>query len=589
MGIDVYLSNLDEQASTASLLLQQQGEAYSNLEVSVQAFLETTDSLQGKAYDSARDYFQTVLLPLAQGGQTLVDLVSQALAKLPSDYREMVDTKSWEEAELIRLKENEEQAVLNLENYSRSLVNAPLPDALLDSLRHIQRQLASAHEDKAQQYGKILGDLRAFDPHSLTLFSDIDMMITALQQGIAHTKTAWNPTTKTFTSLENSDWQNTLSVQQFARSYGVPRPKGMSNEEYIRYLENLQAQVKTLEADGWSKAAIQKGYLSQVNGTDFSQKAVPVETQLAAIYKQARTFGSTLFQQMWNIDLRGADAKKSQKLLRIAMKYVGMPNGLDGTPQQTQALLSRISSKLAPNAPFWATFAKTVQAAYPGDSLSSLDGNQQLKRQIHQFRYVISAFQAQWVRNHFKKGKMTDADALAAYLRSLEKDKMFPNYDQYLNEPARHHNKGYYDVGKRKMVYPGNTSNQANYKVTMRFYTEFILDKDGNFLNEIDPKGATQNGVVNGASFNYADRNGKHHTALDVTPAGQLDPKFRTNEIDNGGKKFDSPDNDSSETGYHSKKGHYATEGDDKNGGKSAADRSNEARDDFRKKLETGR
>lgn len=588
MGIDVYLSNLDEQASTASLLLQQQGEAYSNLEVSVQAFLETTDSLQGKAYDSARDYFQTVLLPLAQGGQTLVDLVSQALAKLPSDYREMVDTKSWEEAELIRLKENEEQAVLNLENYSRSLVNAPLPDALLDSLRHIQRQLASAHEDKAQQYGKILGDLRAFDPHSLTLFSDIDMMITALQQGIAHTKTAWNPTTKTFTSLKNSDWQNTLSVQQFARSYGVTRPKGMSNEEYIRYLETLQAQVKTLEADGWSKAAIQKGYLSQVNGTDFSQKAVPVETQLAAIYKQARTFGSTLFQQMWNIDLRGADTKKSQKLLRIAMKYVGMPNGLDGTPQQTQALLSRISSKLAPNAQFWAAFAKTVQAAYPGDSLSSQDGNQQLKRQIHQFRYVISAFQAQWVRNHFKKGKMTDADALAAYLRSLEKDKMFPNYDQYLNEPARYHNKGY--IYKNKVYYPGGAVNQANYKVTMRFYTEFILDKDGNFLNILSLGAPSTNGIVNGASFNYADGNNtlfsSRHDELDVHPGGgksPKDPAFRTKAVKNGGKKFDSPSKDDGIDGYNSKSGSFAING------KSAADRSNDARNAFKKKLESGR
>ncbi|MGT2913661.1 DUF3114 domain-containing protein [Streptococcus criceti] len=39
---------------------------------------------------------------------------------------------------------------------------------------------------------------------------------------------------------------------------------------------------------------------------------------------------------------------------------------------------------------------------------------------VHQFRYVISAQQAQWVRDNYKKDGMTDEEALAAYLSTLK-------------------------------------------------------------------------------------------------------------------------------------------------------------------------
>ena len=35
----------------------------------------------------------------------------------------------------------------------------------------------------------------------------------------------------------------------------------------------------------------------------------------------------------------------------------------------------------------------------------------------------------------------------------------------------------------------------------MAFHTEFILDSNGHFANEIDPQGQTHNGIINGASL----------------------------------------------------------------------------------------
>ncbi len=40
-------------------------------------------------------------------------------------------------------------------------------------------------------------------------------------------------------------------------------------------------------------------------------------------------------------------------------------------------------------------------------------------------------------------------------------------------------------------------------KILLYNRIEFILDSQGNFLNEVDAEKVTESGVVNGASFNY--------------------------------------------------------------------------------------
>lgn len=167
---------------------------------------------------------------------------------------------------------------------------------------------------------------------------------------------------------------------------------------------------------------------------------------------------------------------------------------------------------------------------------------------------------------------MTDEDALVAYAKD------HPELEFEAGPSARLHNKGYYSAKDRKMVYPNDTKDenhvqkeQANYKVLLGFRTEFILSKDGNFLNEIDPEGATENGIVNGASFNYGE-DGSSHKNLDMDTPAVWDPKFRKNEIDspklgsqiiekdvNGEEpRYSAPKNNSNQNGYYSSSGNYS-------------------------------
>lgn len=74
------------------------------------------------------------------------------------------------------------------------------------------------------------------------------------------------------------------------------------------------------------------------------------------------------------------------------------------------------------------------------------------------------------------------------------------------------------------------------------FIQEFILDSFGRFANEIDPQGVSHNGIINGASFNYANANDKRHRELDILPISVHDPIFRKKILANDGNAFQAPD-----------------------------------------------
>ena len=75
----------------------------------------------------------------------------------------------------------------------------------------------------------------------------------------------------------------------------------------------------------------------------------------------------------------------------------------------------------------------------------------------------------------------------------------------------------------------------------LNFHTEFILDNEGHFLNEIDAEHITQNGIINGASFSYANSGNQRHWELDVNPTKSHDPLFRDAAIATKDLRFTAP------------------------------------------------
>ena len=303
-----------------------------------------------------------------------------------------------------------------------------------------------------------------------------------------------------------------------------------------------------LQALGWSQAALDTVFLTEM-------ASLPHESARQGLFEEALIFGSPLFQKLWSFECRAVQPQQAEKLLELAMLYMDMPDELSGEAAEIDKLLSRMHPNLSPYAPFWYQFCHTIRQAFsPADFIAD-SGNQRLKGQLHQFRYLISSQQAQWVREHFRKSGMTDGQALVAYFQA------HPELDCQLWESSRLHNKAFVDKGK--VTYPDQQPYQA--KILHRFHTEFILDREGQFLNILDPEGSSQNGLVNGASFNYGEKpslfNHSSHYYYDVKSPAQWDPQFRRRALRNGGQAFKAPQNNRGLAGYHTAKSCYAIAG----------------------------
>lgn len=271
-------------------------------------------------------------------------------------------------------------------------------------------------------------------------------------------------------------------------------------------------------------------------------------------YQSVFFFASPLFQKMWEKELQNLDEVAAQDLLRGVMKLLLMPCDLSGSCEETAFLLSRIAPDCPPGSDFWKAFSRVVQIAFERDSLADQSGDQLLKRQVHQLRYLLSSYQAQWIRTHEARAGQTDEEALQAYLQEARAITV----DAYA--AARLHNKVSV-TSDGHLHYPSGASQQVNFKILLDFHTEYILNQDGQFLNEVDPYQISENGIVNGASFNYGLARGRTHKDLDIDPVKAWDPPFRKQVLYQQGIRYLAPKNDRSVEGYWSRKGVFAQGG----------------------------
>lgn len=223
MGIDMFLEDSETQSASVVTQCQSQLEAYQSLQTAIQTFAQDTESLQGKAYDSARDFFNSVLLPLAQGGQLYAETLSQAITKLPADYQERVDTKSWREDDLLEKIRQEETMIARLDELNTSISQMEASSEQKSALRQNNTELLRGHHANKRVYETILEDLRAYDPYSATLFDDLDNIASQLTIGLSQVKGSWNAAEGVFNTPSNLSWVTYLSAYQVTKELTVSK------------------------------------------------------------------------------------------------------------------------------------------------------------------------------------------------------------------------------------------------------------------------------------------------------------------------------------------------------------------------------
>mgnify|MGYP001790920388 CR=1 FL=1 len=284
MGIDMYLEQSQIQSSSVATMCQSQVEAYQDLQSAIQKFSEDTESLKGDAYNSARSFFASVLLPLSKGGQLYVETFSQAIKKLPEDYQTMVDSKSWREDDLLDKIRQEEQMIAYLDEVNQSLSSLTMDSEEKGRLRHSNVELMRGHHANKRVYETILKDLRAYDSYSGGLFDDLDSIDVQLSRGLAQIETSWDAKTGVFKVPSDLTWANYLSA------YSDTKDMKLSRQE--------KAFVQTMMAEYGFDAETAQQLLTIKQGID---RKFPNSSQEFRDYIFLRVVGAANYDDFkWN-------------------------------------------------------------------------------------------------------------------------------------------------------------------------------------------------------------------------------------------------------------------------------------------------
>ena len=284
MGIDMYLEQSQLQSSSVATMCQSQVEAYQDLQSAIQKFSEDTESLKGDAYNSARSFFASVLLPLSKGGQLYAETFSQAIKKLPEDYQSMVDSKSWREDDLLDKIRQEEQMIAYLDEVNQFLSSLTMDSEEKGRLRRSNVELMRGHHANKRVYETILRDLRAYDSYSGGLFDELDSIDVQLSRGLAQIETSWDAKTGVFKVPSDLTWANYLSA------YSDTKDMKLSRQE--------KAFVQTMIAEYGFDAETAQQLLTIKQGID---KKFPTSSQEFRDYIFLRVVGAAYYNGFqWN-------------------------------------------------------------------------------------------------------------------------------------------------------------------------------------------------------------------------------------------------------------------------------------------------
>ena len=284
MGIDMYLEQSQLQSSSVATMCQSQVEAYQDLQSAIQKFSEDTESLKGDAYNSARSFFASVLLPLSKGGQLYAETFSQAIKKLPEDYQTMVDSKSWREDDLLDKIRQEEQMIAYLDEVNQSLSSLTMDSEEKGRLRRSNVELMRGHHANKRVYETILRDLRAYDSYSGGLFDELDSIDVQLSRGLAQIETSWDAKQGVFKVPSDLTWANYLTA------YYDTKDMKLSRQE--------KSFVQTMMAEYGFDAETAQQLLTIKQGID---KKFPTSSQEFRDYIFLRVVGAVNYDDFkWN-------------------------------------------------------------------------------------------------------------------------------------------------------------------------------------------------------------------------------------------------------------------------------------------------
>lgn len=210
--------------------------------------------LTGKAYDSAKAYFQSVLYPLAQGGILLSEAVEKAVKKFPEEYIAQVDSGDLKQTELEEKIRRADRLLNQAEDIRKDINSSKTPDITKTFQLIANSMLIGMYSASKQKLEEQLRKLLAFNASSPSIFSEISSLQSAVNQGLTQASTAWNGATGTFSVPKDLTWRDTIGDKWKLYQDNIHGINEKKNKELAKY--NVYAVIYT-DADGNPKISWQ--------------------------------------------------------------------------------------------------------------------------------------------------------------------------------------------------------------------------------------------------------------------------------------------------------------------------------------------
>lgn len=232
----MFLDQSETQASTASSFCRGHIEGMEAIKTGIDQFVAEA-GLKGRTYDSAKQYFQTIYIPLANGVILIAETLERAINKLPEQYQADVDSNSLQE-EVLR---SQIQRLNNLAMDMETLTHSSNLPALGIANRGIVDSLHSQAQDSQMKLDKLI----AFDGASAQIFSELDGLFSNVESGLKAVTSGqgFNARTGSFdvSAIDNS-WIKPINSSYDAFMVGnIDSKMPNLNAQDIAYLQNYAA------------------------------------------------------------------------------------------------------------------------------------------------------------------------------------------------------------------------------------------------------------------------------------------------------------------------------------------------------------
>ncbi|WP_317913556.1 T7SS effector LXG polymorphic toxin [Carnobacterium maltaromaticum] len=199
MSINMYVGEVRQQVQSINSSCQSTVATMEQIQQALSAII-IEPGLKGATYESMKNYFNTVYMPVTKGFILVCERMIEANQQFLNRYLDQVDVNSLQESVL-------EERIRQYNRLSEML------DSIVDPVGFNARMIDGL-QDMRQETVRKLDALREYDYFSIQIFDELESQLATLEAGVTILSEgkAWNQSTGTFSTMGlNLDWAGDIN------------------------------------------------------------------------------------------------------------------------------------------------------------------------------------------------------------------------------------------------------------------------------------------------------------------------------------------------------------------------------------------